>query len=222
MLLQRRRGDPPVLATAQFATVVPGEERTRNYQAESPDEEALVLAAKSLASSVSRELKLFVREVNAEGREEREYQILHVLEFTSARKRQSVIFRTRTEIILGCKGADNVIYERLAQREGRFGGKRKTTWTRMRRRGSGRCASTIGRSRTRSTPSSTEEWTEAKTALSDRDAKVEVVNDKIERELILVRATAIEDRLQDKVPACLEILANAELRIWIGDKLGPP
>lgn len=42
------------------------------------------------------------------------YELLHVLEFSSDRKRMSVIVRTRSgKIKLFCKGADTVIYERL-------------------------------------------------------------------------------------------------------------
>ena len=42
------------------------------------------------------------------------YKVLHVLEFTSARKRMSVIVEDdQKKILLFCKGADNVIYERL-------------------------------------------------------------------------------------------------------------
>ena len=48
------------------------------------------------------------------GREER-YEVLHVLEFTSARKRMSVILRTASgDIKLFTKGADDVIYPRMA------------------------------------------------------------------------------------------------------------
>lgn len=42
------------------------------------------------------------------------YEILNVIEFTSARKRMSVIVKTPDgKIKLFCKGADSVIYERL-------------------------------------------------------------------------------------------------------------
>lgn len=45
---------------------------------------------------------------------EHRYQLLHVLEFNSDRKRMSVIVRTPSgKIKLFCKGADTVIYERL-------------------------------------------------------------------------------------------------------------
>lgn len=47
--------------------------------------------------------------------EEEIYEVLQVLEFTSTRKRMSVIVRTPSgKIRLMCKGADNVICERLA------------------------------------------------------------------------------------------------------------
>lgn len=47
--------------------------------------------------------------------ERQRYEILNVIEFTSARKRMSVIARTPSgQIKIFCKGADSVIYERLA------------------------------------------------------------------------------------------------------------
>lgn len=45
------------------------------------------------------------------------YEILNVIEFTSARKRMSVIVRTPEGLIkLFCKGADSIIYEKLASK----------------------------------------------------------------------------------------------------------
>ena len=42
------------------------------------------------------------------------YRVLHVLEFNSTRKRMSVVVQDdKGKIIVFCKGADNVIYERL-------------------------------------------------------------------------------------------------------------
>ena len=42
------------------------------------------------------------------------YEILNVLEFNSTRKRMSVVVRTpEGKLLIYCKGADNVIYERL-------------------------------------------------------------------------------------------------------------
>ena len=62
-----------------------------------------------------------------------------------------------------------------------------------------------------------EKYFEAKTALSGREEKVAAVGDLIERNLLLLGCTAIEDKLQSGVP---ERLANAGIRIWVltGDK----
>ncbi|TNN73046.1 putative phospholipid-transporting ATPase IA [Liparis tanakae] len=84
-----------------------------SYQAASPDEGALVRAAQTLGFVFSGRTPDTVI-VQMPGREEK-YELLHVLEFTSTRKRMSVIVRTPSgKIRLYCKGADTVIYDRLA------------------------------------------------------------------------------------------------------------
>lgn len=42
-----------------------------------------------------------------------EYELLSILDFNNVRKRMSVILRRNNKICLYCKGADNVIYDRL-------------------------------------------------------------------------------------------------------------
>jgi len=43
----------------------------------------------------------------------------------------------------------------------------------------------------------------------------------IENDLILIGSTAIEDKLQEGVPACIETLQRAGIKIWVltGDKI---
>lgn len=83
------------------------------YQAASPDEAALVAAVKQLGFSFNVRTPSTVI-VNALGHDET-YEVLNVLEFDSTRKRMSIIVRTPTGALkLYCKGADSVIYERLA------------------------------------------------------------------------------------------------------------
>lgn len=47
------------------------------------------------------------------------YKHLHTIEFNSDRKRMSVLLERNGEIILFCKGADNVIMERLKDKNSR-------------------------------------------------------------------------------------------------------
>ncbi|WZZ27813.1 hypothetical protein YC2023_011214 [Brassica napus] len=90
------------------------------YQAASPDEAALVTAAKNFGFFFYRRTPtmVYVRESHVEkmGKvQDVAYEILNVLEFNSTRKRQSVVCRYPDgRLVLYCKGADNVIFERLA------------------------------------------------------------------------------------------------------------
>jgi len=43
----------------------------------------------------------------------KEYELLNILDFNNVRKRMSVILRRGDSMVLYCKGADNVIYDRL-------------------------------------------------------------------------------------------------------------
>jgi len=57
--------------------------------------------------------------------------------------------------------------------------------------------------------------------LTDRSEKIDAVSEKIEKELILLGATAIEDKLQEGVPDCIASLREAGIKVWVltGDKL---
>ncbi|MEQ2179082.1 Phospholipid-transporting ATPase IC [Goodea atripinnis] len=54
----------------------------------------------------------------------------------------------------------------------------------------------------------------------DRDAALDIVYEEIENNLMLIGATAIEDKLQDGVPETIAKLAMADIKIWVltGDK----
>ena len=84
------------------------------YKAQSPDEAALVEAARDLGFIfLHRDLNRLT--ISFQGHE-RHFVLLQVIEFTSSRKRMSVIVRDELNggIWLFCKGADNVILGRLA------------------------------------------------------------------------------------------------------------
>ena len=64
----------------------------------------------------------------------------------------------------------------------------------------------------------------AKTALHGREEQLAAVAEEIEKRLQLLGCTAIEDKLQEGVPECIEHLSAAGIRIWVltGDKqVGP-
>ncbi|XP_012988272.2 phospholipid-transporting ATPase IA isoform X4 [Esox lucius] len=200
-------------------TAVP--ERTNDkivYQAASPDEGALVRAAANLGFVFSGRTPDSVI-IKALGGEEK-YELLHVLEFTSTRKRMSVIMRTPSgKIRLYCKGADTVIYDRLAD-SSRY----KEITLKHLEQFATEGLRTLCLAVAEISESSYQQWLEvfhrASISLQNRALKLEESYELIEKNLQLLGATAIEDKLQDKVPETIETLMKADIKIWIltGDK----
>lgn len=81
------------------------------YQAQSPDEEALTMAARCFGFVFkSRTQKTITIEVF--GKEET-YTLLCILDFNNVRKRMSVLLEKDGKCLLFCKGADTMVFERL-------------------------------------------------------------------------------------------------------------
>lgn len=189
------------------------------YHAASPDERALVAGAMQFGYVFDMRTPNHV-EIDALGKRER-YEILNVLEFTSARKRMSVIVRNaKGEIKLYCKGADTVIYERLAPNGQAY---RDITLRHLEDFATEGlrtlcCAVAV------ISEDVYAEWKEtyykASTAMQYRERKIEDAANLIENNLILLGATAIEDKLQEGVPETIAALLKADINMWIltGDK----
>ncbi|XP_072108888.1 probable phospholipid-transporting ATPase IA isoform X3 [Mobula birostris] len=200
-------------------TAVPERDADRIiYQASSPDEGALVRAARQLGFVFSGRTPNSVI-IEALGQEEK-YELLHVLEFTSNRKRMSVIVRTPSgKLRLYCKGADTVIYERLSE-SSRY----KDITLKHLEQFATEGLRTLCFAVAEISEMMYQDWLEiyqrASTALQNRILKLEESYELIEKNLQLLGATAIEDRLQDKVPETIETLSKADIKIWIltGDK----
>ncbi|XP_043269148.1 probable phospholipid-transporting ATPase IA isoform X4 [Venturia canescens] len=201
------------------------------YHAASPDERALVDGARKYGYVFDTRTPAYV-EIVALG-ERLRYEILNVIEFTSARKRMSVIVRTpEGRIKLFCKGADSVIYERLSPQSPEsldseispsFDDFRQATLDHL------EAFATEGL-RTlcfafADIPETRYQWwrelyRKAEISISNRDTKLEDAANLIETKLTLLGATAIEDRLQDQVPETLLALIEADINVWVltGDK----
>lgn len=154
-----------------------------------------------------------------EGKES-EYQVLNICEFNSTRKRMSALIRCPDgKIKLYCKGADTVILERLGSNnpyvdstcvlleEYATEGLRTlciayrdipedeyVAWCKI--------------------------YDKAATTINNRTDELDKAAELIETNLILLGATAIEDKLQDGVPDTIHTLAQAGVKIWVltGDR----
>lgn len=195
------------------------------YKAQSPDESALVQAAADMGF-VFRGRDVDVLKLQTPFSDEVErYQLLNILEFTSARKRMSVVLRKLDEqdgrLFLLCKGADNVIFERL--REG--GEELKEATERHLAEFASEGLRTLTLAYKVIQKEEYNSWSEryhaATVTMDGREEKIQAVSDELEQDLRLLGATAIEDRLQDGVPETIADLKRAGIKIWVatGDKL---
>lgn len=190
------------------------------YQAASPDEGALVDGGAQLG------YKFLIRKPNSvtillNEEEEREYQLLEICEFNSSRKRMSAIFRLPDNSIkLFCKGADTVILERLSE-EGNF---YVDATTRHLEDYASEGLRTLCLAYRDIPEEEYQTWKkkydEAATTLDNRAEKLDQVAEEIEKDLFLMGATAIEDKLQEGVPDTIRTLQEAGIKIWVltGDK----
>ncbi|KAF5968451.1 ATPase [Fusarium bulbicola] len=114
-----RKAKQYILAVALCHTCLPEykENGALEFQAASPDELALVRAAQELGYLVINRTTqtITLRVTQPDGHEEElKYEVLDVIEFTSARKKMSIVVRFpdgRVSVI--CKGADSAILPRL-------------------------------------------------------------------------------------------------------------
>ncbi|KAJ3030818.1 hypothetical protein HK097_005578, partial [Rhizophlyctis rosea] len=208
----------------------PGEPPTLTYKAQSPDEAALVQAAKEAGFAfVAREGMNMVVQTTLPNQPPDApttlaYTLLTVFEFNSTRKRMSVIVRTpgpNSKIILYCKGADSVIYARLRPGQETL---KTVTAAQLEHFAEEGLRTLCIAERELSESEYTDfkkRYDEAATSNADRDAELDVVAESVERDLVLVGATAIEDKLQEGVPECIATLMDAGLKLWVltGDKM---
>ncbi|XAR55871.1 Phospholipid-translocating ATPase [Bertholletia excelsa] len=198
-----------------------------SYEAESPDEAAFVIAARELGFEFHKrtQTSVFLRELDpASGKKvERLYKLLNVLEFNSARKRMSVIVRDEEgKLLLLCKGADSVMFERLAIDGRKFEEETREHVNEYADAGLRTLVLAYRELDEKEYEEFSKKLIEAKNSVSaDREALIDEVAGKIEKDLILLGATAVEDKLQNGVPECIDKLAQAGIKLWVltGDKM---
>ncbi|MED6171641.1 putative phospholipid-transporting ATPase 8, partial [Stylosanthes scabra] len=135
----------------------------------------------------------------------------------------SVIVRNEeNQLLLLCKGADSVMFERLSEKGRQFEAETKEHIKRYAEAGLRTLVITYRELDEEEYKLWEGEFLKAKTSVgADRDALVDAAADKMERNLILLGSTAVEDRLQKGVPECIERLAKAGIKLWVltGDKM---
>lgn len=204
------------------------------YSASSPDEQALVSAAAFCNVRFVHRTPTCMMLMEPGWATPSSYKLLNVLEFDSDRKRMTVIVETpEGNIELLCKGADNVIFERLAaDQEMSMAGmsaqkaaEQLTLYAKAGMRTLCLAFKSIERSEY-------EEWNtrylQAHSSMEElvkrrqgRANAIEPLMNEIESNLVLLGVTAVQDKLQAGVPATLRLLQETNIKVWTltGDKM---
>ncbi|KAF5751967.1 hypothetical protein HS088_TW02G00986 [Tripterygium wilfordii] len=198
-----------------------------SYEAESPDEAAFVIAGRELGFEFYKrtQTSISLREIDplTGKRVERLFELLNVLEFNSTRKRMSVILRDEEgKLLLLSKGADSVMFERLAKNSSKFEKETRQHVDEYADAGLRTLIIAYRELAEEEYKEFNEKFTEAKNSISaDREMLIDEATEMIEKDLVLLGATAVEDKLQNGVPDCIDKLAQAGIKIWVltGDKM---
>jgi len=201
-------------------TVMPqyNDEGNLEYQAQSPDENALVSAARNFGFVFTERSSRTIT-IQALGMVET-HELLCILDFNNVRKRMSVIVKYEGKIKLYSKGADNVIFERLAPGQDQLRAKTQEHLDRFATDGLRTLVLGVKELSQEQFDDWKAEHHQAAIAIENRDEKLDAVYNTIEKDLTLLGATAIEDKLQDGVPQTIANLQLAGIKVWVltGDK----
>lgn len=190
------------------------------YQGPSPDEVALVDAARQLGFEFKNRSQGNIT-LNMLGKEVT-YEILNVMEYSSDRGCMSVIARTPDgSIRLYCKGSDTKVMAKI--RRGTDGNLLKRTDEDLHMFAREGLRTLVLASKVIPENEYTEwdkRYQEASCLIDGRDDAIDELGLEVEQDLELIGVTAIEDKLQEGVPSAIETLLDAGIRVWMitGDK----
>lgn len=190
------------------------------YQGPSPDEVALVEAARQLGFEfINRGQSAITLCMLGD---EVKYEILNVMEYSSERGCMSVIARAPDGTIrLFCKGSDAKVMKKIrastapdlvAATDANL-----HSFAQQGLRTLVLASKIVGEDAYADWDA---RYQEAARSFQGRDAKLDALGMEMERDLELIGVTAIEDKLQDGVPAAISTLMEAGIRVWMitGDK----
>ncbi|KAI8010568.1 Phospholipid-transporting ATPase 2 [Camellia lanceoleosa] len=196
-------------------TVIPMQSKSGSilYKAQSQDEEALVRAAAYLHMVLVNK-SANTLEINFNGAMI-QYEVLDTLEFTSDRKRMSVVVKDckSGKMVLLSKGADEAILPYACI------GKQTRTFADAVEQYSQLGLRTLCLAWHEIEENEYQEWSllfkDANSSLVDREWKVAEVCQRLEHDFEILGVAAIEDHLQDGVPETIQTLRKAGINFWM-------
>lgn len=194
--------------------------RKKVYQASSPDEITLVQTAEELEFNLNfRDQKKMVLACGANEKQET-YNILNIFPFSSETKRMGIILKHKEnkKICFYVKGADSVMRTMVSIPQANFIMEECENLSREGLRTLVFCKKTLSEQEYESWA---EDYKEAGTSFVDREEKLRLCIEKLEKNMEFVAITGVEDLLQDNVAQTLENMRQAGISVWMltGDKI---
>ncbi|XP_030904753.2 phospholipid-transporting ATPase VD isoform X4 [Melopsittacus undulatus] len=201
------------------------------YEAESPDEAALVHAARAYRCILQSRTPDQVT-VDFAGLGSLTFQVLHILPFDSVRKRMSVVVRhpVSNKVVVYTKGADSVMMG-LLRTASEDTNNSEVEQMKIKERTqkhlddyARKGLRTLCIAKKVMSDAEYAEWLNhhflAETSIDNREELLLESAIRLETKLTLLGATGIEDRLQEGVPDTIQALRKAGIKIWMltGDK----
>ncbi|PFH33753.1 cation-transporting atpase family protein [Besnoitia besnoiti] len=207
------------LSLCHNVTPVQDSDKPITFQAASPDEVALVTFARDMGVKlVHRDEHSIFLEVP--GGERLEYTVLTCFPFSSESKRMGIILRevATQRIFFLVKGAEAVMIPRLQPKGSHWLQEECDNFARQGLR-------TIVLAQKELEEAEYElfasRYAAARAAMTERHARCRREIERLEQDLKLLGLTGVEDKLQHDVPATLESLRHAGVKVWMltGDKV---
>ncbi|XP_051928703.1 LOW QUALITY PROTEIN: phospholipid-transporting ATPase IF-like [Hippocampus zosterae] len=186
------------------------------YYAASPDEKALVEAAKRIGVTFTG-IRGDTMEIKTLGKAEK-YKLLHVLEFDANRRRMSVILESPSGgKVLFTKGAESAVLPFATSGEIE---KTRIHVDEFALRGLRTLVVACRHFSPQEYIEVDKHLNSARTALQQREERLQQAFGYVEKNLRVLGATGVEDKLQDKVQETIESLRLAGIKVWVltGDK----
>lgn len=203
------------------------------YEAESPDEAALVHAAQAYRCNLrGRSAESFM--VDLPGIGSLSIQLLHILPFDPNRKRMSVVVRhpLSGQVVVYTKGADSVIMDLTETPKDSGAEQAQEIYSHIRDQTQKHLDSyardglrTLCIAKKVLGENEYEKWLRgqrlAESSIENREELLLESAQRLETNLTLLGTTGIVDRLQEEVPETIEALQRAGIKVWVltGDKM---
>ena len=212
------------LSLCHSCTIHVNEEGVEEYICVSPDSIELVKTAKLQGFHLIENDTASIKKIKLGEDESKtaEIEFIYLIEFSSDRKRETVIVKDKGVIKLYCKGADSIIKARVSPNTPQQILKQGEYYVdKFSKHGYRTLFISMKILSQEELDSFLNEVKVASTSLDNKEELLTIAYEKIEKNLYIIGATIVEDKLQDNVPETIRDLHLANIKIWMltGDKM---